>query len=391
MERYLRLMYLKHRHGLGYETLVSEVADSISWRLFCRIPLDGRVPHSTTLIKLTQRFGPEVIEELNREVLKSAVERRVLRSRRLRVDTTVTEADIRYPTDSGLTARGIGRVARAVQRVKSAGLAGRTRFRNRGRQAGKLDQQASSRTGVRTGERRARADKKTGAIHRLAQATLAEGRRVLGNAGRALGKGPGPGAPEVERLARELALLERIAEQTAQRLAGVKSIPDRLISLVDPDARPIRRGKLRQPVEFGYKVSVADTPEGFVPSHQVYVGNPLDSQTLGPAIDGAQRIGMVIGTVLADRGYGDTVADQALADHGIEDSVIPRKGQPDPRERTRAWRRRYRFRAGSEGRISALKRRFGLARTRLRGHSGARIWVGMGVLAHNLSRMAALV
>jgi len=192
-------------------------------------------------------------------------------------------------------------------------------------------------------------------------------------------------------LARELALLERIAEQTAQRLAGVKSIPDRLISLVDPDARPIRRGKLRQPVEFGYKVSVADTPEGFVPSHQVYVGNPLDSQTLGPAIDGAQRIGMVIGTVLADRGYGDTVADQALADHGIEDSVIPRKGQPDPRERTRAWRRRYRFRAGSEGRISALKRRFGLARTRLRGHSGARIWVGMGVLAHNLSRMAALV
>jgi len=197
MERYLRLMYLKHRHGLGYETLVSEVADSISWRLFCRIPLDGRVPHSTTLIKLTQRFGPEVIEELNREVLKSAVERRVLRSRRLRVDTTVTEADIRYPTDSGLTARGIGRVARAVQRVKSAGLAGRTRFRNRGRQAGKLDQQASSRTEVRTGERRARADKKTGAIHRLAQATLAEGRRVLGNAGRALGKGPGPGAPEV--------------------------------------------------------------------------------------------------------------------------------------------------------------------------------------------------
>jgi len=391
MERYLRLMYLKHRYGLGYETVVSEVADSISWRRFCRIPLDGKVPHSTTLIKLTQRFGPDTLDELNREVLKSAVERKVLRSHRLRVDTTVTEADVRYPTDSGLTAGAIKRVARAVAKVKAVGLAARTRFRNRGRGATKLDQQANSRTGVQAGDRRARADKKTTQIHRLAETTLVEGGRVLRNAQRALGQASKAGAEEVRRLSDELDLLGRVVEQTGQRLAGVKSIPDRLVSLVDADARPIRRGKLRQPVEFGYKVSVADTPEGFVASHQVYVGNPLDSQTLSPAIEGAQDIGMDIWSVYTDRGYGDAVGDEALAQHGIKDSVIPRKGRPDPRERTRSWRRRYRFRAGSEGRISALKRRFGLARTRLRGHSGAQIWVGMGILAHNLCRMASLV
>ena len=73
IETYLRLMYLKHRYTLGYETLVEEVADSLSWRRFSRIGLQDRVPHSTTILKLTRRFGPEIVEELNRETLKAAV------------------------------------------------------------------------------------------------------------------------------------------------------------------------------------------------------------------------------------------------------------------------------------------------------------------------------
>jgi IS5 family transposase len=72
IESYLRLMYLKHRYGLGDETLCKEVADSLSWRRLCRIRLDGRVPHPTTLAKATRRFGPEVVEELNRGLLRAA-------------------------------------------------------------------------------------------------------------------------------------------------------------------------------------------------------------------------------------------------------------------------------------------------------------------------------
>ena len=87
---------------MGYETLAGEVADSITWRRFCRIALDGRVPDPTTLMKLTRRLGPELVDELNDALLGLAVERRVLRSRRLRVDTTVVESDTRHPTDSGL-------------------------------------------------------------------------------------------------------------------------------------------------------------------------------------------------------------------------------------------------------------------------------------------------
>lgn len=101
IETYLRLAYLGHRYDLGWETLCEEVSDSFTWRRFCRIVLDGRVPDPSTLMKLTMRLGPGLVEELNAELLSLAVERKVLRSRRLRVDTTVLEADVRSPPIPG--------------------------------------------------------------------------------------------------------------------------------------------------------------------------------------------------------------------------------------------------------------------------------------------------
>src|SRR3989449_9716665 len=121
VETYLRLMYLKYRYGLGYETLCREVADSFTWRRFCRIAVDGRVPDPSTLMKLTKRLGPGLLEELNAGLLALAVERKVLRSRRLRVDTTVVEADIRSPPDSGLCGHAGSRLARLAERVQAAG------------------------------------------------------------------------------------------------------------------------------------------------------------------------------------------------------------------------------------------------------------------------------
>jgi IS5 family transposase len=390
MERYLRLMYLKHRYTLGYETLVKEVADSLSWRRFCRIRLDEPVPHATTLIKLTKRCGPETIDELNTTLLRTAVERRVLRSRRLRVDTTATEADVRYPTDSGLCAHAVSRLGRVVGQVKASGLAARTRFRNRRQTAGKIIRKISHALSGRPKDRRAAVDKMTAEVHRVVNATMKEAVHVLTNARRALHSGHSTGEHQVRKLEEEIALAQRIIDQTAQRLAGDRTIPDRMISLSDPDARPIRRGKPQQPTEFGYKVSIADTPEGFVVSHQVYTGNPADAQTLEAAIGGAQDIGMNVTSVFADRGYGDAVGDNALAARGITDSVIPRKGKAHPKQHTRAWRRRYRWRAGAEGRISALKRGYGLRRMRLKGYRGARIWTGFGVLTSNIDRFVAL-
>src|SRR3990172_2766862 len=146
--------------GLGEETLCKEVADSFTWRRFCRIALGGRVPDPTTLMKLTKRLGPELLEELNGGLLALAVERKVLRSRRLRVDTTVVEAYIRSPTDSGLCAHAVSRLARLAKRIKAAGLAPRSRLRDRRRSVGKRGRAISA--------ARVRGRQALGALDRLA-------------------------------------------------------------------------------------------------------------------------------------------------------------------------------------------------------------------------------
>jgi len=102
MEVYLRLMFLKFRYRLGYESLCREVAESFTWRRFCRIPFDGAVPHPTTLIKLTTRCGPTAVDGLNRLLLAKAVEAKAVRTHRVRADTTVVPANVAYPTDSGV-------------------------------------------------------------------------------------------------------------------------------------------------------------------------------------------------------------------------------------------------------------------------------------------------
>jgi transposase, IS5 family len=112
METYLRLMFLKFRYRLGYEVLCREVADSISWQRFCRIPFGIRVPHPTTLMKITTRCGDDAVAGLNEALLAKAAAAKLLGTDRVRADTTVVEAAVGYPTDSGLLAKAIGTMAR---------------------------------------------------------------------------------------------------------------------------------------------------------------------------------------------------------------------------------------------------------------------------------------
>src|SRR5438046_6904334 len=88
METYLRLMFLKFRHRLGYESLCAEVSDSISWRRFCRIDIDGKVPHPTTLMKLTTRCGEAAVAGLNEALWAKAGQQTLLRTGRVGAVTT---------------------------------------------------------------------------------------------------------------------------------------------------------------------------------------------------------------------------------------------------------------------------------------------------------------
>jgi IS5 family transposase len=126
IETYLRMMFLKHRYRLGYESLCREVGDSIAWMRFCRIPFGARVPHPTTLMKITTRCGAGVVEALNDALLKKAAAARVLKLDKARGDSTVVPANVAYPTDSGLLAKAIARIACLIVAIHAAGGATRT-------------------------------------------------------------------------------------------------------------------------------------------------------------------------------------------------------------------------------------------------------------------------
>src|ERR1700739_4955251 len=133
VECYLRLMFLKFRYRLGYESLCAEVADSISWRRFCRIGLDGKVPHPTTLMKLTTRCGSAAVDGLNEALLAKAAEAKLLRTTRVRADTTVVPANVAFSHDSSLLAKALRRIAGTGKRIQAAGGAVRTKVRDRSR------------------------------------------------------------------------------------------------------------------------------------------------------------------------------------------------------------------------------------------------------------------
>jgi IS5 family transposase len=420
METYLRLMFLKFRYRLGYESLCREVSDSITWRRFCRIPLEGRVPHPTTLMKLTTRCGSAAVEGLNEALLAKAAEAKLLRTNRVRVDTTVVPSNVSYPTDSGLLAKAIGRIAATTRRIQAAGGAVRTKVRDRSRAAGRRAHQIGFKLRSRSAAGRdvalAAVRRVTGELADLAETAVRDAEAVVANAKRALrgarakaqaerasgesdptaGRRRGRLARAVQDLDELLEATRQIATQTRQRLSGVT--PDgatRRVSLHDPDARPIAKGRLGKPVEFGHKAQVADNEDGVVLDYTVEAGNPADAPQLEPAVERIKnRTGRPPRTVTADRGYGEKRVDDALHDLGVRNVVIPRKGKPgaarQAEEHRRAFRRDIKWRTGIEGRISTLKRGYGWDRARLDTTEGAKIWTGHGVLTHNLIKISAL-
>ncbi|MGH3674285.1 MAG: ISNCY family transposase [Mycobacterium sp.] len=420
METYLRLMFLKFRYRLGYESLCREVGDSITWRRFCRIALDGAVPHPTTLMKLTTRCGSTAVEGLNEALLAKAAEAKMLRTSRVRADTTVIPANVCYPTDSGLLAKAIRRIGHTGRRIRAAGGAVRTRVRDRSRAAGKRAHGVAAK--LRSRSQLGRDQVKdgvlvmTGELADLAQAAVGDAHRLLNNARRALRRAQLKAAERAEagvrdpaagrrrgRLARAVGDLSKLLEattriigQTRQRIAG--TTPEgasRVVSLHDQQARPIAKGRLGKPVEFGYKAQFVDNDDGVVLDHDVNAGNPPDAPQLAPAVERIKdRNGRPPRTVTADRGYGEAAVDTELTNLGVRNVVIPRKGRPGAARRrvehSPAFRRTIKWRTGCEGRISTLKRGYGCDRTRLDNLEGAKTWTGQGIFTHNLTKIAAL-
>jgi len=362
---YLRLMYLKFRYKLGYETLVQEVSDSIAWRQFCGIGFTQKVPDSTALIKLTHKYGDRTVDALHQSII---------RGRKLRVDTTVIAADIHYPTDASVLRDGLKKLRDTVKRIPKSGM-------RIGRSLKKVKELNFSITNLlrnkakRTGEK----------IKTLNRRIITLVRTVLQKASK---------FSALKNVRETAALVGKVADQSEERMSGEKP-EDRIVSIADPGARPIVKGKLDKPVEFGRVALLAQDASGYVTQYEVHQGNPSDAGMVDTLLDRHQeQFPGALRQIATDTGFSSELNVEKLACSGVTKVGIPCKGRPS-REQLEKQRRPWfkalrRFRAGIEACIRFLDRKFGMKRSMFRGNMGTAIWVGWSVIAANLYRYAKL-
>ena len=261
-------------------------------------------------MKLTTRCGTAAVDGCNEALLARAADAKLLRTNRVRADTTVIPADVAYPTDSGLLAKAIRRIAVTGRRVQATGGATRTRLRDRSRAAGKRAHGIAAKRRLRSAQGRDQAQatvqRITGELAELAERAANDAQKLLAKARRALrraqakaqalaaaggkdaaaGRWRGRLRRAVNDLTELLEVTRRVAAQTRQRVAGTTPAgATRRVSLHDPDARPIAKGQLGEPVQFGYKAQVVDNEDGVVLDHNLEQGNPPDAPQLAPAVE----------------------------------------------------------------------------------------------------------
>jgi IS5 family transposase len=392
METYVRLMVLKARYRWGYRSLVAEVSDSIHLRRFCRISLSERVPDESTVRKLTRRIGAETVSEMTRALIVSACRERRFRPRAVRIDSTVIEADVRYPTDAGLASSGVKTLAREGRKLAKLIKEKKRRVRDRSRAMGRKLRAITRTIRRRTGDAKREVLELTEETGELLERSVKEARRLAAVARR---RARGRGAAAKRKAAADLEELadrcEKVAAQIRRRVAG-KPIKDRIVSLFDPDARPIRKGKLGKPNEFGFVSQLAEVTEntkrgarGLVLPASTQVGNPSETTLLPGTVAELERLGIRPREIALDGGFMPGPTNTAL-EHLAPDRVfIAGRQQPGS---ARTQRRLRRYRTGEEGRISHLKRRYGLDRSRLKGDEGRQIWTEWAILAYNTDTLA---
>jgi IS5 family transposase len=353
MASFVRLMVIKQRTGWGYQTLVREVSDSLHLRRFCVLPLTQRVPDESTVRKLVRRLGPEVVAELTRVVIGKAQRETRFAARAVRIDATVVEADIRYPSDGVLAWQGARALAREGHKLAGRLRGPTVRVVDRSRRIGKLVR-AISRTLAR------RTSQGTGEVLALnakagrAMARSVHEARALAAQARAAARGRGARAKL--RAARRLEDLadrcQRIATQIRQRSRG-EPIADRLVSLADPAARPIRKGKLGKPNEFGYVTQLAEvtanTRRYLLPAASA-PGNPGENRLLDQTVAELDRLDLRPREVALDGGFVPGPTGQTLAALAPTRTFISGRAEPGSR-RTR--KRLARYRTGCEATSSA--------------------------------------
>jgi len=394
----LRLLVLKHLQNWSYATLEREVRANLIYRDFTRIGGEA-VPDAKTMVRLGQVLGPELTRQLHARVVQLARTERVITGRKMRLDTTVVETNIHYPTDSSLLGDGARVLTRTMQQIQaevgSAGTAVRNRLRSVAHRLIEIGK-ASRGRGAKALERQQQA---YGKLMTITQRILGQAKRVAQDVRQGIKWAPTVlGQVLIEGLTQHLdevsALTRRVLAQTRARVFdGNTHFPHKLLSLFEPTTEAIRKGKAAKPTEFGKLVKIQEAEHQVITDYAVYAERPTDPEVLLPALAKHHEVfDRPPELVAADAGFFSADTEQQARAAGVEKIAIPNKQTRSPArwafQRQRWFKRAQRWRVGCEGRISVLKRQHGLFRCRYKGFAGMERWVGWGVMANNLLAIA---
>jgi IS5 family transposase len=390
----LRLLVLKHMKSWSYEALEKEVRPNLVYRQFTRIGGET-VPDAKTMVRWGTALGGAVIRQIHQKVVQASQATRVVSGRKMRVDTTVVETNIHYPTDSTLLGDGVRVLTRTMQQIeRETGRVG-TRLRSRLRSV-KHRLIEIGRTAKQRGEQ---AQEK---IQRWYEKLMGTTRQVVSQATTFVEE-VASGLKQattllgdirlkacVEQLKHFSQLTERVLEQTKARvIEGNTHFKEKIFSLFEEHTEAIRKGKAAKPTEFGKMVKIQEAEHQIITDYEVFEKRPLDVDLLLPSIETHQQLlGRVPWLVAADAGFFSPDKQRQAQAKGVEKLAVPNKRTRSravwQQQRQRWFKRAQRWRVGCEGRISVLKRKHGLLRCRYYGMEGMKRWVGLAAIANNL-------
>jgi transposase, IS5 family len=390
----LRLLTLKHIRNWSYQELEREVRANLVYRDFTRIG-SGKVPDAKTMARWGAVLGPQVLKAIHGRMVKIAQAKGVITGRRMRVDTTVVETNIHYPTDSTLLGDGVRVLIRTMKKItKIVGAVG-TKLCDRSRSVKfrllEIGRVARAKGAINQDKLKQR--------YRLLLNTTS---RVIGQAKRfsaEITQGVKQATTVFKQLALEglraqldemVPLIRQVMKQTRARIfRGNTRSEGKLLSLFEPSTEVIRKGKAGKPNEFGKMVKLQEAENQIIIDYEVYARRPNDCDLLVPAIETHQALlGRAPRLAAADAAFYSARNEAAAKARGVKRVCIPNRSTKSPerkREQKKRWfRNGQKWRTGCEGRISVAKRRHRLRRCHYKGYVGMHRWVGLGVIADNL-------
>lgn len=394
----LRSLILMRVKNWDYRELRERINDGHTLRSFTDFDSHG-VPKHDAFNRAFIRITPATMRAINQAVVQAAVQLGLEDGKQLRVDTTVVETNIHYPTDATLLWDTVRTVTRLVDKLHQELPGGVTGFTHRTRSARRRMQELERMSAT---QRHTQQEPKYRELLRITGQVLESARQVVNNTAQVQGVDL-LGQVAINQLRQQIAtycdLGEKVIQQTRRRVLDGEQVPpdQKVYSIFESHTHLIKRGKERKPVEFGHKIFLAESSQGLITDYQILDGNPADTNHVQPSLDRHQQVFQHAPDLYAgDRGFYSADNVDHCRQAGVSQVCIPQRGgqktaEQKTLERSRAFKKGQRFRVGIEGRISVLFRGRGMQRCRAHGRERFEVLVGAAVLANNLLRIAELL